>query len=1454
MAIILNDNLQINAGKPVDSKYLSSTNVPYTSVSAANTAIPQSYRYIGLKVNINNVEYWYYNGTADVNLVALETPESVSGLTAAANGLTVLGDNKTVVLGGTLTGNTTINVDAFDLKFSGDSVQYTADYSGTYTPRSLVDKGYTTGLTSGLQSQINYVSGVTSANTTSINTINGQITYLSGQTSANTTSINTINSQITYISGVTSGNTVNIGINAGNIADLQEDIVYLSGVTSGNTQNIAILASLSGITNQSITAVTNGLTKTGNHTAKLGGTLSENTTINVSTFDLKFSGDSVQYGADYSGTYVPRSLVDQGYVTGLTSGIQTDITNIENDITYLSGQTSANTVSINTINGQITYLSGQTSANTTSINTINGQITYLSGQTSGNTQAINNLAGISITAVTNGLTKVGGNSAKLGGTPLSENTTIGLGGFGMVIGSGSSIANYVNVNNLAITTSPSTGLFSDGVLVWNSGDKLVKQVSASVIGGVTGATNGLSVNSAKQVVLGGNLTGDTTVSTNSFGLVLGSGGTASGDNSLVLVGGQAIGNCSIGAIGGVACGEKSWAIGVGSVATGLSAVAFGSSCALGNNSLAAGGNSKAFANASTVIGGNSKTCGFGSFALGSFNIAYGTGAFALGVNAHAHGAYSFAFGKGIAGGKEIQASGLSSINFSTNTSAQIDDHGADADYSVILGGINHQICINNCGASIIGSCGTTGIVLTGSSYQDHVAVANLAIWSTPANSTCTDILVYDNVTKKVAKNTIGNLGAITGATNGLQKLTSDVGLGGILTQSNTVVSGNSNCLSLGSAGSRIEIASIYNNCSLIDASTLTYIRSTGTGGDIVIDSQNQGQVVIKSQNGAVLGNTFTNAVGFDLDYSNNLFKIIDNRVGSNQTGIQYQSDYSGNYVDRSLVDKAYVDSVAAGLDAKDAANLATTVANGNIDLTGGTFVSGSTIDGVVVQNGWRVLIKNQTNSVQNGIYIYSASTSGFTRAEDFDGTPSGEVSNGAFLNIITGSTLINTQWIVTTPDPITVNVTPIDFTLLSQQLDIVAGTGITITTSGAQRLISTKLGGAGCALGYDGGLGLCVTPSIAGSGLTMSTGIIDVCASASALIGTEIPVKFGTSNNLVVDAACFSYLNASNGLTKSGDYITLGGNLTGDTTINGTGTFYDLNLASLGTFNVTMNQQGSTIRDNSSGGGIKYFTDYSGDFTARSLVDQGYVTGLTNTLATTKVACSDYNTYTGATRTELDLTLTGATNGLTKVGRDVVLGGSLTGNTCVNTNNYGVALGNNNTTFGTNSIVLGVNSVVSGNSSISIGGCAYSSNSIAIGGVTYAPGSIAIGGNACATSSISLFGNTCASGSIAIMGTTRGISSIAASYCGIISSDFAASLGGRDHIIQSGNTSSAIIGGSGITLTANNYPNFVAVPNLAIFSTPTDGTFSDGILVWDTLDKKVKKSCFYCNRWCNWRK
>lgn len=85
MAISLNDNIEIIAPKPTDSRYFASGNIPWVSVATVNSGINVSKRFIGLTVNINNFEYWYKDGVADNQLI-LKSPD-LSNKADLVNGL-----------------------------------------------------------------------------------------------------------------------------------------------------------------------------------------------------------------------------------------------------------------------------------------------------------------------------------------------------------------------------------------------------------------------------------------------------------------------------------------------------------------------------------------------------------------------------------------------------------------------------------------------------------------------------------------------------------------------------------------------------------------------------------------------------------------------------------------------------------------------------------------------------------------------------------------------------------------------------------------------------------------------------------------------------------------------------------------------------------------------------------------------------------------------------------------------------------------------------------------------------------------------------------------------------------------------------------------------------------------------------------------------------------------------
>lgn len=95
--------------------------------------------------------------------------------------------------------------------------------------------------------------------------------------------------------------------------------------------------------------------------------------------------------------------------------------------------------------------------------------------------------------------------------------------------------------------------------------------------------------------------------------------------------------------------------------------------------------------------------------------------------------------------------------------------------------------------------------------------------------------------------------------------------------------------------------------------------------------------------------------------------------------------------------KAYVDAIAQGLRPKGDIAVATTA---NIDVASAP----ASIDGYTVQAGDRILVKDQTDPTENGIYDFNGSGSALTRSEDQDNSPLAEIVNGVFVPTIANGT------------------------------------------------------------------------------------------------------------------------------------------------------------------------------------------------------------------------------------------------------------------------------------------------------------------------------------------------------------------------------------------------------------------------------------------------------------------
>ena len=148
----------------------------------------------------------------------------------------------------------------------------------------------------------------------------------------------------------------------------------------------------------------------------------------------------------------------------------------------------------------------------------------------------------------------------------------------------------------------------------------------------------------------------------------------------------------------------------------------------------------------------------------------------------------------------------------------------------------------------------------------------------------------------------------------------------------------------------------------------------------------------------------------------------------------YRITNSGDPIDSTdLATRAYVDRVAQGLKAKNSVKAAT--ARASITLSGE-----QTIDGVAVKAGDRVLVKDQAQAYQNGIYIVS--TGAWTRAPDAD---TWEKLISAFLFVEQGAENADTGWVCTIDAGGTLGTTAITFTPIPGAGSYSAGTGLTLT-------------------------------------------------------------------------------------------------------------------------------------------------------------------------------------------------------------------------------------------------------------------------------------------------------------------------------------------------------------------------------------------------------------------------
>ena len=264
-------------------------------------------------------------------------------------------------------------------------------------------------------------------------------------------------------------------------------------------------------------------------------------------------------------------------------------------------------------------------------------------------------------------------------------------------------------------------------------------------------------------------------------------------------------------------------------------------------------------------------------------------------------------------------------------------------------------------------------------------------------------------------NTSTPLGVSTGGTGANTAANARTNLGAAKSGANSdisALSGLTTALSIAQGGTGATTAS----AALANLVGLNSVVHVGSSGQSLVHST---QTLVSGAYRAELkglkpatGNTITVTTdGSDVAIGANANNILDAVTGARNINGARITGAGAPINDSDLATRGYVNSVAQGLDVKEAVKVATTGGLAGTYATGGQTLTANSngaiqVDGVTLSASDRVLLRAQADGTQNGIYTVTTVGDGsnpfvLTRALDFN--TSAEVGAGAFMFVEQGT-------------------------------------------------------------------------------------------------------------------------------------------------------------------------------------------------------------------------------------------------------------------------------------------------------------------------------------------------------------------------------------------------------------------------------------------------------------------